>query len=150
MAEAIQDTTRTVMSLLFSGTLSRFRDIRFIFSHAGGSVPMVAARMTLYGPPNLKDVAPEGVEHELAKLYYDIAVSGHKPAIAALTSLIPVSQILFGNDFPYRGLHETAGTLSRLGLSEADLDALSRTNARALFPRVRGESLSSRALSKII
>ena len=39
MAEVPQDTTRTIISLLFSGTFSRFADIRFIFCHAGGSVP---------------------------------------------------------------------------------------------------------------
>lgn len=36
MAEVPHDTTRTVISLLFSGALTRFRDIRFIFTHAGG------------------------------------------------------------------------------------------------------------------
>ena len=33
------------MSLLFSLAFTRFKDIRFIFCHAGGSVPMVAARI---------------------------------------------------------------------------------------------------------
>jgi len=136
MAEAIQDTTRTVISLLFSGTLTRFRDIRFIFSHAGGSVPVVAARMTLYGPKNLKETLPDGVDHELKRLYYDIAVSGHRPAIAALTSFVPMSQILFGSDFPYRGLDETSETLTQLGLSVEDIQALGRDNALALFPRL--------------
>src|SRR4029077_15313206 len=42
MAEVPQDTTRTIISLLFSGTLTRLKDIRFIFCHAGGTVPIVA------------------------------------------------------------------------------------------------------------
>jgi predicted TIM-barrel fold metal-dependent hydrolase len=46
MAEVPQDTTRTIISLLFSGTLTRLKDIRFIFCHAGGTVPIVAARLT--------------------------------------------------------------------------------------------------------
>jgi hypothetical protein len=41
----------------------------------------------------------------------DIAVGGHRPAIAALMSYVPTSQILFGSDFPYRPLGETADTL---------------------------------------
>ena len=48
-------------------------------------------------------------------------VSGYRPAIAALTGLIPTSQILFGSDFPYRALGETAGTMPQIGLSEAEL-----------------------------
>jgi 6-methylsalicylate decarboxylase len=135
-AEVPQDTTRAVMSLLFSGALTRFKDIRFIFCHAGGSVPVVAARMTQYGPKDLIEKLPSGVEYELKWLYYDIAVSGHRPAIAALTSFVPTSQILFGSDFPYRALGETAESLPQLGLSAADLQAIGRDNALTLLPNL--------------
>lgn len=136
MAEVPQDTTRTVISLLFSGTFTRFADIRFIFCHAGGSVPVVAARMTQYGPKDVIEKLPHGVDYELKRLYYDIAVSAHRPAIAALTSFIPMSQILFGSDFPYRGLGETADTVTQLGLSPGELAAVGRDNALALLPRL--------------
>lgn len=136
MAEVPQDTTRTVISLLFSGTFTRFPSIRFIFCHAGGSVPVVAARMTQYGPKDLIEKLPHGVDYELKRLYYDIAVSGHRPAIAALTSFIPMSQILFGSDFPYRALGETAESLPQLGLSAADLQAIGRDNALKLLPNL--------------
>jgi len=129
MAEVPQDTTRTVISL-------RFNDIRFIFCHAGGSVPVVAARMTQYGPRDLIEKLPHGVDYELKRLYYDIAVSGHRPAVAALTTFIPTSQILFGSDFPYRGLGETADSMAQLGLSASDLQAIGRENALALLPRL--------------
>jgi 6-methylsalicylate decarboxylase len=138
IAEVPQDTTRAVMSLLFSGTLTRCKDIRFIFCHAGGSVPMVAGRMTQYGAKDLIEKLPNGVDFELKRLYYDIAVSGHRPAIAALTSFVPISQILFGSDSPYRPLGETADSFSLLGLSPADLQAIGRDNALRLLPnRVR-------------
>jgi 6-methylsalicylate decarboxylase len=137
MAEVPHDTTRTIISLLFSGTLTRLTDIRFIFCHAGGTVPMLAARLTQYGPRDLAEKLPHGVDHELKRLYYDIAVSGYRPAIAALTGLIPTTQILFGSDFPYRPLGETADTMPQLGLSQADLDAIGRNNALALLPRLK-------------
>jgi 6-methylsalicylate decarboxylase len=138
MAEVPQDTTRTIISLLFSGTLTRLQDVRFIFCHAGGTVPFVAQRRTQYGPKDLGDKLPHGVEFELKRLYYDIAVSGYRPTIAALTALIPTSQILFGSDFPYRGLDETADTMPQIGLSEADLNAIGRDNALSLLPRLNG------------
>jgi 6-methylsalicylate decarboxylase len=137
MAEVPQDTTRTIISLLFSGTLTRLKDIRFIFCHAGGTVPLMAARMTQYGPKDLAEKLPRGVDYQLKRLYYDIAVSGYRPAIAALTGLIPANQILFGSDFPYRPLGETADTMPQLGLSEADLNAIGRDNALALLPRLK-------------
>lgn len=137
MTEVPQDTTRTIESLLFSGTLTRLQDIRFVFCHAGGTMPVVAARMTHYAPKNSAEVLPNGVDAELKRLYYDIAVSGHRPAIAALTGLVPMSQILFGSDFPYRALGETAGTMSQIGLSEKDLAAVGRDNALALLPRLK-------------
>jgi predicted TIM-barrel fold metal-dependent hydrolase len=62
--EVPHDTTRTVTSLLLSGGLARWRDIQWLFSHAGGTIPMMAGRIdSFYGNrPNLKEFAPEGVE----------------------------------------------------------------------------------------
>jgi hypothetical protein len=37
------DTTRTIASLIFSGTAQRCKDINFIFSHAGGTISAVTA-----------------------------------------------------------------------------------------------------------
>jgi 6-methylsalicylate decarboxylase len=36
------DITMAIASLLFSGTFARCRNISFIFSHAGGTVPFLA------------------------------------------------------------------------------------------------------------
>jgi len=40
-----QDTARAVTSLLFNGQLATHRDIKWIFSHAGGPVPVYAGRI---------------------------------------------------------------------------------------------------------
>jgi predicted TIM-barrel fold metal-dependent hydrolase len=138
MAEVPQDTTRAVVSLLFSGALARFSRIRFVLCHAGGSVPVVAGRMRDYCPPELAENLPAGgIEAALRGLHYDIAVGGHRPALAALASLVPTSQILFGSDHPYRPLAETATTLGQTGFSAAELLAIGRDNAFALLPRLR-------------
>ena len=136
VAEIPHDTTRAVTNLLFTGALTRFKDIRFIFCHAGGTVPMVANRMQQYRPKDLAERAPSGIEYELKRLYYDIAGTAYRPAIAALTSLIPMTQILFGSDNPYVPLGETAEGLNQLGLSAADLRAIGRDNALALLPNL--------------
>jgi 6-methylsalicylate decarboxylase len=136
VAEIPQDTTRAVTNLLFTGTFARFKDIRFIFSHGGGDVPMVMGRMYDYAPKNIAEKAPNGIEYELTRLYYDIAGTAYRPAIAALTKLVPVKQILFGSDNPFVPLRETAQRMTELGLSGADLQAIGRNNALALMPHL--------------
>ena len=136
VAEIPQDTTRAVTNLLFTGTFARFKDIRFIFSHGGGDVPMVMGRMYDYAPKNIAEKAPNGIEYELTRLYYDIAGTAYRPAIAALTKLVPVKQILFGSDNPFVPLRETAQRMTEVGLSAADAQAIGRDNALALLPNL--------------
>jgi 6-methylsalicylate decarboxylase len=139
LTEFTQDTNRAILSLMYSGSLARLRDTRFIFSHAGGTIPMLAGRIAQLGDlPHLREKVPNGVEHELKRLYYEIANSANRPAIAALTSLVPMKQILFGSDFPFVPISKTAGGLEKLEIADADLQVLKRDNAVALFPRLRG------------
>lgn len=139
MTELPHDTTRAVTSLLFSGTFGRFRNVRFIFSHAGGTLPMVAGRIARQGRAvkELADQVPAGAEEEFKRVYYEIAGSANPPAIAALTKLAPMSQILFGSDYPWGRVNATLDGLHNLGLSTADVEAIERGNAQTLFPRLK-------------
>lgn len=139
LVEIPQETARAVTNLLFTGTFSRFKDIRFIFTHAGGNVPMLLGRMHQYGPKNIAEKAPNGIEYELNRLYYDIAGTAYRPAIAALTSFVPTTQILFGSDNPFVPLADTAEGMMQLGFSADDLHRIGRENALGLMPRLRGD-----------
>jgi 6-methylsalicylate decarboxylase len=136
--EVPHDTTRTVTSLLLKGSFARFRDIKWLFSHAGGTIPMMAGRInSFYGArPNLHEFAPDGIEGELRRLHYDTANATFAPSMAALMKLVPVSQITYGTDYPYFGFDQI-NELKKLGLSAADLDAIGHGNAAALIPRLR-------------
>lgn len=134
ISEIPQDTARAITNLLFTGTFSRYRNIRFIFTHAGGNMPMMVGRMKQYGPASLSTLAPRGIEDELGQHFYDLAGSANKPAVAAIRGLVPVSQILMGSDNPYVPLAETARDLQTLGLSAAELRAIRRDNALNLLP----------------
>jgi 6-methylsalicylate decarboxylase len=136
IAEVPQDTTRAIANLMFTGSFSRFKDIRFIFTHAGGTVPMVAVRMQQYGPKSVTEQGPHAIEDALKRLHYDIAGTAFAPAIAALKALVPTTQILFGSDNPFVPLALTANGLDELGLSFADLQAIGRDNALALLPNL--------------
>jgi predicted TIM-barrel fold metal-dependent hydrolase len=136
--EVPHDTTRTVTSLLVSGSFVRFRDIKWLFSHAGGTIPMMAGRINaFYGAqPDVKEIAPDGIEAELRRLYYDTANATFAPSMAALMNLVPISQIMYGTDYPYFALGQF-DNLRNLGLSASDLEAIGHVNASRLFPRLR-------------
>ncbi len=133
------DTTRTIASLVFSGTAARFHDLKIIFSHGGGTLPFLTERF-LRLPLANKNVAarvPNGVEAELKRFYYDTAQAAHPYALASLTRLIPVSQIVFGTDFPYRTAIDHVKGLTDYGFSASDLQAIDRDNALRLLPKLR-------------
>ena len=73
--EVPTDTARTIASLVFTGTHRRFPDIRFIFSHAGGTITVVAGRITglAQSASAMKERIPNGFEAELARFYFDTA-----------------------------------------------------------------------------
>ena len=139
MIEFGTDTTRTIASLLFSGTAARCPNVRFLFSHAGGTMPFITERFTrLADRKEMAAKLPKGVLHELKRFYYDTAQAAHPMALHSLRELVAVSQILFGTDYPYRTSKETAKGLTRCGFSEGELQAIDRRNALRLFPRFRG------------
>jgi predicted TIM-barrel fold metal-dependent hydrolase len=132
------DTTRTIASLLFTGTASRCLDIKFIFSHGGGTMPFLIERFMRL-PKTSKEAAakvPEGVMTLLRRFYYDTAQIANAPAMAALTKVVPTTQILFGTDFPFRASLEYTDALPQI-FTEAELRLIESDNARALLPRLK-------------
>jgi len=137
------DTTRTIASLMFSGTFNRCRDITFIFSHAGGAMPFLAERLArLERRPDFKAHVPEGVIATLQRLHYDTALSAGPLAMNALMSLVPARQVVFGSDYPYAPEDTMTGTvrgLVALKLPDADLAAIERGNALRIMPWLEKE-----------
>jgi 6-methylsalicylate decarboxylase len=134
------DTSRTIASLLFSGTAARFPDIKFIFSHGGGTAPFLVQRFTFLAAAR-KDLAarmPEGPIHYLQKFYYDTANASTVYPLASLMKLVSSSQVLFGTDFPFLTAQATAAELKEANMfSTADLQAIERGNAVQLMPRYK-------------
>jgi predicted TIM-barrel fold metal-dependent hydrolase len=133
------DTTRTLTNLIFSGASARYKDINFIFSHGGGVLTAVAERLRVQMvtiPPYKGQFTREMVDHELNRFYYDTAQVSNEVTIQALAKLVPVSQILFGTDFPYRTSAEhVTGLTARFNAK--DLAAIDRTNALRILPQWR-------------
>jgi len=138
LVEYPHDTNRCIMSLMFSGTLTRCPDIKFIFCHGGASMPVFAGRVSHSGSNRrFLDKVPKGIEYELKKLHYDIALAAFRPTLSALFAFVPPSQILLGSDYPFSSIGAAVGGLDAFGVAEADSRAIYRGNAERLMPRLK-------------
>ena len=137
--EYATDTTRTIASLVFSGTAARYPSIRWIFSHGGGTMPFLLSRFTHEEKiiKNRGEVLPRGVIFELKKFHYDTAQANHAGALAALTRLVPAARILLGSDFPFRPAREVVKGLSAYGFAARELRAIECDNALRLMPTLK-------------
>jgi len=127
------DTTRTIASMLASGVFTRFPDIRFIFSHGGGALPMLAARIA--GGTAPQGQGPAAGLATLRKLYYDTASITNPISFNAVRMLADFSHILFGTDYPYAPLERCLGQLRALNLTPEELRGVEGDHALALFPQ---------------
>ena len=133
------DTGRTIFELFQSKALVRFRDIKWVFSHCGGVIPMLAGRLKKTGGKRWKDleeITPNGFDYEFQRLFYDTASSAYKPTMSAFLSYIPVSQGLFGTDYPHMPVDGTIADFAALELPPATVAAIQRDNPRRVLQRL--------------
>jgi predicted TIM-barrel fold metal-dependent hydrolase len=140
MLEYPTDTTRTIVSLVVSEAATKYSDIRFIFSHAGGTMTAIAGRFlgaemtaaNLAGQPK-----PNSRLYHLRRFYYDTAGSANPVNMQALKTLVPTSQILFGTDAPFVDGGPQVQGMQAAGFSADELRGVERENALQLIPRLR-------------
>ena len=138
VVEYVFDTTRAVVNLIFTGTLKRCPDIRFIIAHGGGTVPFLAQRISMLQghrkAPEVADVIPT-----LRTLYYEIASTTAGYALRSLQEVADPTHILWGSDLPFvygkRLQDEVDHWEAYDGFSADQRMAVERENAMRLFPR---------------
>lgn len=137
--EYMFDTTRAITSLLFSGSFSKYRKAKFIFSHAGGATAPIVERIARLATLD-KEVAarfPDGALADMKRLYFDTATSTRPENLGAILRLASVEKILFGSDYPFLPVQATLPGLLQFGFTAQDLARVERQNALQLFPRLR-------------
>jgi predicted TIM-barrel fold metal-dependent hydrolase len=132
--EFATDTTRAIASLVFSGAAARYPDMRIVFSHAGGTMPMLIERFQFIArDPAMAAKTGIGLMPLLRRFHYDTAQAANPAAMSALRAVVPVTQVLFGTDFPYRRAEEHVTGLAGCGFTNAELLAIDRGNAERLL-----------------
>lgn len=136
------DTTRTIVDMLYNRTIQTNPDIKFIIPHGGAALPALVSRIAAFANVPFIEHRPaseQEVFETLAKLHYDLALSAHPTALSALRNIAPLTQILFGSDWPFTPEMGVARALMQLttqnGLSEAEIQTIVRGNAERLFPK---------------
>jgi predicted TIM-barrel fold metal-dependent hydrolase len=134
------DTSRTLISLIVSNTATRCPDVKFIFSHAGGTIVSIAARF-LGAAVNAENLAktPEANSrmYHMRRFYYDTAGSANPVQLQGLKLLVGAPQIVYGTDFPFANAPATTSGVQASGFSAEELRGINRENALKFLPRLK-------------
>jgi 6-methylsalicylate decarboxylase len=136
------DTTRAIMNMIFSGTLTRCSDLKIIVPHNGGALPMLAKRIAGYGAAaRIGPEEPVDVMALLRRLFYDTANAGSDHTLASTLQLVDSSRLVYGSDWPWAPASAVATSISDLGraklLTDRERSGIYWENALALLPRLR-------------
>lgn len=105
MMEFFFDTTRAVVNLLLSKTVSRYRNITFLVSHCGATLPALVERFTSFAASVLgqgSTLTSDEVKRLFStRFYFDLAGFPFPDQIHGLLRLTNSSRLLYGSDFPY-------------------------------------------------
>lgn len=142
------DTARTIWSLIMGNDparspATRYADIRFLWSHGGGTMPSLVERFGVGGPDNIADNIAKPAElnsrlYHLRRFYYDTAQSTNPVQLQALKTLVGVPQIVFGSDYPFgAGAGRHLKGLQKCGFNADELRAIQRDNVLKILPKYR-------------
>ncbi len=135
------DTARTIFSLLYQNAATRYGDIKFIFSHGGGTMPSLVERFGIGQPDNINQnlrspAQPNSRLFHLRRFYYDTAQSTNIVQMTGLRTIVGAGQIVYGTDYPFGSFAKHIAGLRDCGFSAPDLEGVFRKNALRLFPRL--------------
>ncbi|MGW5636487.1 amidohydrolase family protein [Streptomyces sp. NPDC003832] len=99
MLEFLFDSTRTVSDLVLTGVLSRYPGVRWVFTHGGGTLPLLADRIelfrTAFGGGSPDDLT---VQEQVARLWFDMAGTPFPHQVPALERSFGTERLLYGSD----------------------------------------------------
>ena len=94
------DTTRCALDMVLKGHRKRFSSTKVILSHGGGYLPFAATRFAELGASLNEDRSPEDFMADIQSFYFDTALVAPS-GLPSLLGTVPLSQVVFGTDYPY-------------------------------------------------
>ena len=142
IAEFPHETMRTSLDLIFSNTKRDHPDCKVILSHAGGTLPYLAGRVSFMEilPSAPVKKTKEEIYEEIKSFYFDLALSGHENVLNSILGFVPHDHILFGSDFPYApkpGAERMNDGWEGYQVDKKTRDLINFENARSMLPGFR-------------
>ncbi len=119
---------------------TRYGNVKFIWSHGGGSLLGIANRVVGFNHDNDvlgRPAAPNSKLWHIRRFYYDTAQAANPILMQGMKALVGMSQIVFGSDAPYVEPAVYNQTLPQCGFSAEELRAVDRENALHFLPNYR-------------
>jgi predicted TIM-barrel fold metal-dependent hydrolase len=130
MLEFIFDTTRAVSDLVLSGTLERHPNIEWIFTHGGGTLPVLVDRIELFrGLAGAE--GPDALE-QIGRLWFDIAGTPFPRQVPAFAAAFGTERLLYGSDYCWTPTPLVDAQVDSVDAAWRDLTT---RNAERLFTR---------------
>ena len=141
------DTTRAVAEMLYSNRFARTSNVKYIFAHAGGTIPYLAGRFGIVDEMRIiPGASPRRTAAETFRgLYWDTALAFGDPGIADAGSIVGLDHVVCGSDYPYFRRDLAVGSIAALmrteELATGEREAVMHANAVKLFPRFADRSI---------
>jgi aminocarboxymuconate-semialdehyde decarboxylase len=128
------DTTLAFTRMIFDGFLDRYRDLKLIAAHGGGTLPYLVGRFEKGDEvelPQRRRMQAKPTDY-LRRIYYD-CITYDLGALRYLVSVVGADRVMFGTDWPHQ-VHDIAGSLANTAaLPPAERDAIRGDTAKRLF-----------------
>ena len=126
------ETAMAATKLALAGVLEECPDVNIVWSHLGGSLPMIIDRIDR-GYQRLSN-CPHPPSYYLRRCYFDTACI-HGPALECARSTWGVGKLVFGTDAPHvpNTEKDTVAALNARDWPEAELEDIFNGTIRRLF-----------------
>lgn len=127
--EYVMDVSICLGKMMMSGVFLKFPNVKFIFAHYGGVLPVVKERFdTTYQMLRkrdfVKDIGKLPGEY-FKNLYFDTSGSKSTATLMCLLEGVPASHILFGSDFPANAMFDASlGAIQKATISSSDKNSI--------------------------
>lgn len=140
------DISRALASLTESGFIERYHRIRYILAYGGGTIPFIAARVTIVGMDVFGSFLKTMISYikrarAMRQMNYDLTATTDPYSLQALCSHTKTTHILMGSNYPWTPTaafvrhRDQFRTFKELELPE--LETIESRNALNLIPSIR-------------